>query len=494
MLVLQFLSHQYKAFIRNARWRRNVLSKIMYAIIILYLIGLFIYLGLYIDKILAKVNGNAIDSFNSALLWYFSIDLLIRCILQPLPTLQVIPYLRIRISRSKIIYYLLFRGYWNLFNFLPWLLIVPFSVKVIMPYLGIEAVIFYLFSFFLLVTFNNYLAFLLGFLSRKNFAYYLIPVGVLTFITAFEHLGLSINETSTALGNLLLNGNPFMMGILIMSIVFIVAITRRHLVLNLYLDEISKKNTFASFSISEMNKLGNVGHYMWLEINLLLRNKRPRQAMMMLPIMIVYFLFFINSMIHKGTLQNLQLMIVLSMIMVFGASAYGQFIFSWESSYIDGILARKNFLVAYIKAKYYLMSTLVIVSMLPFLVTFSLSGKISITLLLSIFLFTLGVICFITIFFGSYNDGKIDLSQNQFFNYQGIKNSHFIVSLIMMTLPLGTYTLFDFLINDTWGKLALAIPGLFFIFTHDWWIKKIIVTRFIARKYKNLEGYRILTF
>jgi hypothetical protein len=63
-----------------------------------------------------------------------------------------------------------------------------------------------------------------------------------------------------------------------------------------------------------------------------------------------------------------------------------------------------------------------------------------------------------------------------------------------MLLPLGIYSLFNYLFNPVAGELAIALPGVIFIIFHDWWIKRIIVPQFRNRKYKNLEGYRKLSF
>src|SRR5450759_3329137 len=102
-----FYSHIWKSFIRNERWRRNLLTKILFRILILYFILLFLMVGLNIDKILGESGGNAVEKFNSILLWYLPLDLLLRCLLQPLPAIEIIPYLRLPVRRNKMINYLL---------------------------------------------------------------------------------------------------------------------------------------------------------------------------------------------------------------------------------------------------------------------------------------------------------------------------------------------------------------------------------------------------
>jgi len=82
----------------------------MYVFISIYFILTFFILGNQISASLAKSSGDAVASFNAYMIWYLVADLLIRCILQPIPSLDVIPYFRFRIRRNKIINHLLVRS------------------------------------------------------------------------------------------------------------------------------------------------------------------------------------------------------------------------------------------------------------------------------------------------------------------------------------------------------------------------------------------------
>lgn len=189
-----FYSHIWKSFIRNERWRRNLLTKILFGILILYFILLFLMVGLNIDKILGESGGNAVEKFNSILLWYLPLDLLLRCLLQPLPAIEIIPYLRLPVRRNKMINYLLIRSILNIFNFIPLLVIIPFSSKILLSQQGISAALFYISGLSLLLIFNNFLAVLTGFLIQKKSIYLFIPFGILAFIVLLNKWGFSISR------------------------------------------------------------------------------------------------------------------------------------------------------------------------------------------------------------------------------------------------------------------------------------------------------------
>jgi len=150
---MYFYSHIWKSFIRNERWRRNIFTRLMYIFFSLYFIITFLILGFDISASLAKSSGDAVASFNAYMIWYLVADLLVRCILQPIPSLDVIPYFRFRIRRNEIINHLLVRSTFNLFNVLPLFLIMPFVLKVLMPLDGTAAGLLYITGCLLILIF-----------------------------------------------------------------------------------------------------------------------------------------------------------------------------------------------------------------------------------------------------------------------------------------------------------------------------------------------------
>jgi hypothetical protein len=174
---------------------------------------------------------------------------------------------------------------------------------------------------------------------------------------------------------------------------------------------------------------------------------------------------------------------------------YGQYIFSWESTYFDGIMARKNNINSYIKAKYYLMVIFLCIIFLIMLTIFLLFSKSEFILLLfSFFIFEGGVMCFMILLIATFNDGRIDLHENTFLNYQGLNGNNLLLPLIILSLPVGLYSILFYLFNKiiaTWTILGL---GFLFLSLHKYWIRRIIMSIFLKRKYKNLEGYRKLAY
>jgi len=492
---MNLYSHLWKSFIRNERWRRNLLSKILFGILILYFIVLFLVLGLNIGRILRQMEGDPVERFNTFLLWYLPADLFLRCLFQPLPTIEILPYLRLPVRRSKIVNYLLRRSLMNLFNLIPWFVIIPFSVQILLPQSGAGIALIYILAIALLLILNNFLAVFIGFQIQKRPILYLIPFGLQAFIISVNNWGFPISRLAVTFGKYILAGNPVLFMTLPLAIIGIIYATSRLLSRNFYVDEIKsankRKTYFSSVREFQFKRFGEIGRYLSLEISLLIRNKRPRQIMVMIPIFILYFMFIISNSKHPyGPFFNL---IIVTMLIGFGAINYGQFIFSWESSYFDSIMARKNNFINYVKAKFYLLSALSILSFIPIFIFFLNTQSIDPYLICSVLIFAIGVNSFIIMLFSTFNDGRMDLSRSRFFNYQGIKGNQYLLTFIFLLLPAGIFSLFKYYFNPVIGELAIAIPGLVFIILSDWWLKRIIVPQFQRRKYKNLDGYRNLS-
>lgn len=489
MVFSDYLSHQWKAFIRNERWRRGIVSRIMFILIIAYFLFLAVLFSLNMKIILKNIGGNPVDTFNSVLLWFFGADLLMRSIFQPLPSIGVVPYLRLNILRNNIIRNLLYKSIWNIFNLISLILFISFAVRILPDYYSTGSSFFYLFTILSFIILNSFSAVLLGYLSQKNFIYFLVPIGIIGVFSLLQFLGFSVNNMSSALGKSILQGNVFIIMGAILLLAFSLYASFRLLRSNFYLDTISSKRLGRRLSLG-MDKLtawGELGSYFLLEINLFARNKRPRQSLFILPIMVTYLLFISTKEMGNG--GNMGLFMIM-MCIGLGAAIYGQFMFSWESSYFDGLMARKFNFKRYLLAKYYIMSALSTLVFIAFFITHLALEKVNPFTIVSFYLFTIGAVNFMIMWFATFNSGRIDLSQSQMFNYQGLKGSQFILSFLIMLVPFGLFLLITHFSGEMIASSVFAVVGLSFAITHHWWIDKIIIRRFMARKYSNMEGYR----
>ncbi len=369
VLAIKLISYQFKSFVRNEKWRRNIISRLISGVTIIVLVFGFLFVGRYIKEILKEVGGEPVATFNSVIVWYFAGDLIQRCSLQSLPTLQVVPFLRLPVRRLQLINWLLFRSLWNVFNLIPFMVVVPFIVRILAPRYGEWAGVTYFTGIFLLVLQNNFLAVLIGFLSKRNLMYMLIPLGIFAGLYFSRYLHFSVTSFSKTAGQFLVNGRILFFLLLSGSIAITVWITHMILAPHFYIDEMtpSKDWTFTSSipGLDNFKKSGEIKRNIWLELNLILRNKRPRQVLGLTPLFLMaYFVYILSA---DKTINPLLYLLIISMVSGLLPTQYGQFLFSWESSYFDGIMARKNDFSRYVQSKYYLMIILAMIGFFRFI-------------------------------------------------------------------------------------------------------------------------------
>lgn len=493
MIFKNILLHQIKFYIRNENWKRNLFGKIIIWVLIGILILSFIFIGLLIQNKIGKFNNTTIDVFNSILLLYLFVDLSLRCLFQRIPKINIAQYLHLCISRQKIVILLLIKSFINLLNLLPWIVLIPVVLKLIYPFWGLVTVVYYINSLLLLFILNNLIAILFNILCNRNMNYMLTILIIPLVVILIEYQNVSIFKTSVDFGRILLDGNVFLFIFLITIIITIYLFVFKILYSDIYLDDLSNRKRFKF--ISSLNKFhifsiaSEVRRYVWLELILLFRNKRSRQLMSMTFYFYCYFLFMI---VNDNGKSIYIVQLLLSLGISFCSAMYGQLIFSWESTFFDFIMSKKINFSSYVSAKFYIMLAMSLISGIIFylfLVNFS---KLDILMFIAYLIFNLGVSPFIVLFFSCFNDGRIVLSQKQYFNYQDLSGTQLSISLILVFIPFGMYQLVSFIFNIVVAQLFFMTIGILFLLFHRWLISHVISNLFFRRKYKNLEGYRKL--
>ena len=90
----------------------------------------FFFLGLFLDELLAELypGKDPVTLVNGFILFYLLIDLLVRLILQAVPGLSIQPYLHLNVKKASLANYLLLKSLGSVFNFIPFAIILPFSI------------------------------------------------------------------------------------------------------------------------------------------------------------------------------------------------------------------------------------------------------------------------------------------------------------------------------------------------------------------------------
>ncbi|MDQ6903776.1 MAG: DUF5687 family protein [Bacteroidota bacterium] len=489
-MYIIFLQHQWKEFWRSRNKGVNIFLKIIVGFFILYFLVIAFAAGLFMDKIIHQIlpKENAIFVFNGLIAYYFFADFLARLQLQQLPTLSIVPYLGLKIKRRKIVNFLNLKALFSPFNLIPLFILLPFCFTVILKSFGTVAAMMYSLSVLCLILLNNYLVLFLKRKSISNVMYVVAGTAIIGILALFEYYKvISIAKGSNKIFNGIVFHPLIAFGFTILAVI-IFFINSRYLNRNLYLEELSKTITKKSGTdYPFLNRFGQVGELVALEIKLIIRNKRPRSLLLVGCFLMFYgFLFYDKATLlkHEYGRPFFAAFLITGIAIV----NYGQLMFAWQSPHFDGLLANKISFKNFIKAKFLLFT---LICSFAFLIS-CFYGFISwqlILLQLAAYLYNIGFVTVTMLYFATLNYKRIDLSKASRFNYEGSSWVQWVLAIPLMLIPVVLYLPFSLLHKPFIGIGVVGLFGLITLLLRNLWIN-LLVKKFIKQRYKIAAGFR----
>ncbi|HLY71562.1 MAG TPA: DUF5687 family protein [Puia sp.] len=489
-ISLILLSHQWKSFWRSRGAGKNVGVQIFIGFIMLYILANALVLGFTLGTIITRQfpGQDAIEIFCGFILYYFSFDIIMRFMLQDLPTLAVQPYLIQNIKRKTLVSFLNVRSLFTIFNLLPLVLFIPFAAtNIAQQYGSIQAMLF-IWSVVTLCIGNH---FLVLFIKRKTFVSSWWMVGffvlVIGFITADYADIFSMRKVSTAIFLFLLQHSWLVILALFWAFLSFFCnyfFLRRSLYLE---DDAKSSGTNRISGYSWLERFGIVGDLMSVDIKMMLRNKRPGYILLLSCFFILYgFIMYKPQAIDKNEFG----LIMTGAIFITGIFIvnYGQFLFAWQSAHFDGMMTTDISIKEYIKSKISLMIGICTITFLISLCYGFVSWKI-IPVEMAAYLFNIGIHTVLVCLIATRNYKGLDISKKAAFNFQGVNATQWVYMLAIVLISLIFYLPFALFINVWAGILSMSFFGIIFLLLHNWWVD-VIVGQFKKNKYKILSGFR----
>ena len=495
MIQKELRQHQWKSFRRNPMFERNLGVKIFMFFILGMLALEFLMFGFVLDKMLLTVGEyeRAIDTFNSFLLYIFALDFIVKFFFKSNQSMQIAPYLSLPVKRNTLFNFLLQKEFTNFWNLYLLFLVVPFAFKAITPYFGLMSAFLYILFFYLLCILNSLIVGFANNLTKRSIWYY-IPIAaavILPFIfpvTGKLDLGYYTQKT----GELLLNNNWMVwIGLIILLLVFWI-INRMQMRNELYRElqgeKAEKISSFSSLSI--LDRFGVIGDFINLEMRMILRSPRLKQQVLFAGALIIGLFFYMLYSPDNAFTKSGPFVFFLYGTLAIGLMGIimGQYLFTSESSFFDGLAARNASLFDFLKSKYILYCSYSLLITL-FLLIPAFQGKISGFLLVSLFFYVTGPIYFIIFQNAVYNKTYFDLFDRGMMNWKGQSGNMIVISMITMFVPVILVLILHAVFGKTVTYSFMLIVGIGFTFTSQQWLQWIY-NRFLKRRYKNMEGFR----
>ena len=489
-MLSTFLSHQWKDFWRSRNKAGSIAAQLVLGFLMLYFLGIAIAAGFGMPYLIEEYfpDRNVIEVFNGFILYYFMVELAVRIQMQELPTLSIIPYLHLNIRRKTIVNFLNIKSLFSIFNILPLFIFIPFSLTRVSSMLGPLTALMYLVAILSLTFFNNYFILYLKRKAISNVTYFAIGIVIITGLAALDYFQIISVRAASNFVFVLIAKQPLLALVFTIAATLMFVINARYLKSNLYTEELSSKNEKkGSTDYPFLNRFGKVGELAALELKLVLRHKRSRSSAMMGLFFLVYgLLFYKQEYIVKDAFGGM----LFAAIFMTGISilTYGQFMFAWQSSHFDGLLANKIDFKDFIKAKFLLFTiSCTIVTILA-----SFYGLISYKLLLlhlAAYLYNIGFATVVVLYFATMNYKRLDITKSASFNWQGVGATQWILGLPFILTPIFIYMPFGILNLPYWGLAAIGVFGFISLLMRNFWIN-LLVKRFEKQRYKIAEGFR----
>ena len=476
---------------RNPAFDTNRFAKFLMYFMIVYWAALFLFLGVMLPFMFEEMvpNMEPYHIMNQGFIYVLLADFLMRFIGQPSVSQEIKPYLLMPVKRKKLISLLLLKSGLDKYNFLWFFVYVPFAFLTVIRFYGFGGMFLYLLGIWLIFVFNNYFYLLCKLLLGEKTLWLLLPAAVFGLLGTAEFLldGLPISRFTMDLGEGFIEGNP-------LSFLFMLACIGVMFFINLKLqqrmiyNEISKKEDTKIKRVSEykfLDKYGEVGEYLRLEIKLITRNKTVKsQFRMGLIVMFAFSFLLAFTDVYDGSMSRF---ICLYNYAVLPIMTLGQ-VMSFEGNYIDGLMSRKESIFNLLRAKYYLTNLIILVPF--FIMMFPIAkGKITLLMAIAYLVFTMGFVFFILLQLAVYNTRTLPLNANLM---KGNKGGNWIQSVVMSLcffIPLMFDSILLAIFSQEVANIIFIVIGGGFILTHNLWIKNIY-KRFMKRRYKNMEEFR----
>lgn len=434
------------------------------------------------------------------------LDFFIRFIGQQTPSQIIKPYILLPIPKYTCIDFFIIGQMLNLSNLAWFVMIVPYCIMSVLFGYGFLPCVGILFVFWLMELCVSQFYLIVRTLINDTLLWWALPTGVILMALLpgchFENTACIASDFSSfydigdfclfysGIGTGIESGNawPYAVLIALTAVLFFINRKVQYGHIRAELSHTEKVVTVSRTDrLNFLDRLGETGIYLGLEIKTNLRNKNPRKSLIMgIGIIVLFSLIIIFTDVYDAYyMANFWCLYDFT---IFGAMTLVG-IMCYEGNFIDGLMVRRENILQILRAKYLfncLMLLLPFILLLPTVI----SGKWSLLMVTSYGVFTAGFQFFLFFQLAVTNRTTRPLN-TKFISKSGMENSswQFIVEMFCLFVPVIFVSVIQALFNETIAYIVMLVIGVVFIATHRLWLRNIY-NRFMKRRYGNMAGFR----
>ena len=493
-MFFELIRLQYLKSVRSTSFAKSLLTNILLGFLVILLLGYVLGAGLFLKIIISELaeSQDPLEVLNSYLIYYFLFEFMYRYFIQKLPVVELESLLHLPIGKARIMHILLLRSFISPLSIISLLLFLPFSVDVVASQFGVMAAGFWLGS--ILLTSWTIHWFMLWFKQRfeGSIIGLIVVFGALLLGGGSTYMGwFNLGEIMKPVFDFSIQ-SPLPLLVLALVMCFSYWLAYRFYLANAYLEDLSDEEDvrFVNQSIGFLSRFGLSGEIANLEWKLIIRHKKSRTILMLSGFFLLYGLIFYNNPAYQTEPGEIYSMFIFVGAFITGIFMiqYGQQFLSWNSSNFDFFLNRKDGIEALVKGKYLLLMSISVICFLAS-VPYTFFGWQFLFIHLATFLFNIGILIHVIIYFALWKPKPMDLNKGAMFNYEGIGAAQFLIIIPMMAGPYIIYLPFSLLIGDYAGLLALGIVGIIGLLGFKK-LAKINIDRIKSNRYEISSSFR----
>lgn len=485
--------NQWKTSKRTYLSQQGVFMSIVILSMAIYVGFTLFILGYSFDAFAFRVfpGEDPVRVVNRYLLAGFISLFFMRFLFQRTPRMKIAPFLHLPISRNRLVTFFQISSLFSGHNFYPLIFFIPFWIRFVNPSELITGQLFWMVSVIGILLGSHFANLILrGLLKRFQGAFYALMALFILVVIVDETTGAGvIQETSIFLFSHILAGQFSSFG-LVMNVVLGLAIAST-VVLKKSLRAprwSATKKRGKPLDLVVPKKFGLTGKLIYLELLLMWRNRRPRHYLLVSALFSTMYLILMLA--AKSTFNARGFDALIGLFASGGfALNYGQLMFSWDSTYFDGLLARDIPMRSFIRAKLILLQSSCLLFFLIALPLFIWLKPELLGLHLAFLVFNAGITSVLVMELATRNCQAVDIEKSgSIFNYEGFSIRHwlwFFPTALPPTLWMAAMSK-----QPATALLMLAGVGFLSLLATEFW------TRFFARgitsrKYQMAQGFRL---
>jgi uncharacterized protein DUF5687 len=494
-LFLLLSQQQLRRRVRGLKSRGKTVTTVVMALFAAYIGFTLFTLGAYLPVFVAQMapGTSAQGLVNRHALSMLVGLFFLRFLIQKTPKMYLEPYLHLPVPRAALVGFFSVTSVFSVHNLFPLVFAVPYAVVHLAPAYGAAGAAQWVGSIVAALLASNFLNIYFRTQMNRREHLFLGGLGLLLVLSlADEYLGAGV------MGKVSL---VFFTEMLRPSVLLVLALSGLVLGTSLFaagalLEALRREDPAVmppqqNSPLYEMAERWDLaGHLIWLELRLMWRNRRPRHYLLVsIMFSTVYLVFMLASpALFGGFIFGAILGLFASGGFVLN---YGQLMFSWDSSYMDGLLARAIRIRALTRAK-----TMVLQGSCLFLFVLSLPLFLwlrpdLVPLHVAFLFYNAGITSQVIMELATRNRERIDLGRSGgFFNYEGFSARHWIWFLPTALPP--TILLFVLRNQPHLAWTALAAVGLIGLATTELWTRRH-ASRVHRQKHAMLAGFAVQT-